>query len=149
MVTGIVTSQEGEYSCDAFFWNTWQQGLGQICKDLGVELVNIDPYVKWDFSEPMCENRVKTPHTMCERCTVVFARCNEYRNDPDKTDPTTKPSQQPHGTQTMYCNKCESYVAPITFGDETDLCPNHQRVYQSEEGPVFLYEEFDQDGEER
>ena len=149
MVTGIVTSQDGEYSCDAYFWNAWQQGLGQICKDLGVELVNIDPYVKWDFSEPMCENRVKTSHTMCERCTVVLARCNEYRNDPDKTDTTTKPSQQPHGTKTTYCNRCDMYMTPIDFGDEKGVCPNHQRVYQSEEGPVYLYEEFDQDGEER
>ena len=88
-VEQIVTSLEGEYSCDAFFWNTKYPGLGQICKDLGVELVDIDCYTPWDYDEPMCENRVKTPHTMCERCTVVLARCNEYRNDPDKTDPTT------------------------------------------------------------
>ena len=135
-----------DYPCDAYFWNASYEGLGQICKDLGVEDNQIDPYVSWDFDEPMCQNRVEKDHTLCERCARVLAKCNEYRMDLDKMDPTTKPSQQPHGTQTMYCNQCQCYVAPTDFGDEKDVCPNHQRVYQSEEGPVFMYEEFDQDG---
>ena len=147
-VKQIVTSLEGEYPCDALFWNTWQDGLGQICKDLGVEHIDIDPYSPWPSDEPMCENRVKTPHTMCERCTVVLAKCSEYQMDPHKTDPTTKPSQQPHGKKTMWCNQCEMYVEPTDFGPEKDVCPYHQRVYQSEEGPVYMYDEFNQDGEE-
>ena len=28
------------------------------------------------------------------------------------------------------------------------VCPYHQRVRQTEEGPVFMYDEFNQDGEE-
>ena len=144
----ISTSKTGKYYCDASFWNTPYPGLPEICKELGVEDGSVDCYSHWDYNDVMCDNKVATQHTLCERCTVVLARCNKNYMDPTKMDPTTKPSQQPHGKQTMYCNKCQGYVEPITFGDEKDCCPNHQRVYQSEEGPVYLYEEFNQDGEE-
>ena len=135
-----------DYPCDAPFWNAKWPGLGEICKVLEVEPNLIDSYTPWDWSEPMCENRVKTPHTLCERCTRVLAKCAEYWSDPDKLDPTTAPSQQPHGKQTMYCNICNMYVKPTTFLDDEETCPYHQQVRQTEEGPVFMYDEFDQDG---
>lgn len=142
----ISTSKTGKYYCDASFWNTPYPGLPEICQELGVEDGSVDCYRHWDYNDVMCDNKVATEHTLCERCTVVLAKCNEYRIDPVKMDPTTKPSQQEHGSSTMYCNICECYVKPTSFMGETGLCPNHQRVAQSEEGPVFMYEEFDQDG---
>ena len=142
----IMTSKEGAYYCDASFWNTPYPGLEEICHDLGVEDGSVDCYSRWDYNDVMCDNKVATEHTLCEKCTVVLAKCNEYRIDPVKMDPTTKPSQQPHGEQTLWCNQCEMYVAPTDFGPMKDICPYHQQVYQSEEGPVFMYDEFDQDG---
>jgi hypothetical protein len=48
-----------------------------------------------------------------------------------------------------YCDACgfdtwRNNNDPIYKGD----CPNHQRVIQTEEGPVYAWEEFNQDGEE-
>ena len=145
----ISTSKTGKYYCDASFWNTPYPGLGQICKDLGVEDGSVDCYSHWDYNDVMCDNKVNTEHSLCERCLIVLAMCSKYQMDPHKTDPTTKPSQQPHGKKTMWCNQCEMYVAPTDFGPMKDICPYHQQVYQSEEGPVFMYDEFDQDGEAR
>jgi len=62
-------------------------------------------------------------------------------------EPWTKRSQQPHGDCTMYCNMCEMYVKPTKWDGE-DVCPYHQRTMMTEEGPVSMYEEFNQDGEE-
>ena len=60
--------------------------------------------------------------------------------------PFTKVSQQPHGNQTLYCNQCQMYVKPTKWENE-DVCPYHQRVGTSEDGPYLMYDEFDQDGE--
>ena len=61
-------------------------------------------------------------------------------------EPWTKVSQQPHGDQTMYCNKCQMYVKPDTFHGQ-ECCPYHQQVVDTEEGPDYYYDEMDQDGE--
>ena len=42
---------------------------------------------------------------------------------------------------------CQGYVIPTSFGGQNDICPYHQRSYQSEEGTVMMYDEFDQNGE--
>jgi len=72
----------------------------------------------------------------------------DMHSDVDDICPTDRVSQQPHGSNTLYCNICQAYVTPTSFGGEYELCPNHQRTYQGEEGTVFMYEEFNQDGEE-
>ena len=81
----------------------------------------------------------------CEDCGKSGA---DMYSDVNDIDPTCRVSRQPHGESTMYCNQCECYVKPTSFGGEDDVCPNHQRTYQSEEGTVFMYDEFNQDGEE-
>jgi len=44
-----------------------------------------------------------------------------------------------------YCNMCQMWVTPTDWDGEK-VCPYHQRTRQTEEGPVFMYDEFDQDG---
>ena len=68
-------------------------------------------------------------------------------SDVDDIDPTTRVSRQPHGKSTMYCNQCQAYVCPTSFGGDDQVCPYHQCTYQGEEGTVFMYDEFNQDGE--
>lgn len=84
----------------------------------------------------------------CDR-SVIF-EVPERMGNPKKCEcgyePLTKVSQQPHGKSTLHCNKCDMYVVPTTFNGQ-ECCPYHQQVYQSEEGPVFMYDEMDQDGE--
>ena len=80
----------------------------------------------------------------CKDCGKSGA---EMWSDVDDIDPTSRVSQQPHGKSTMYCNQCQAYVVPTSFGGEDDICPYHQRTYQGEEGTVFMYDEFNQDGE--
>jgi hypothetical protein len=80
-------------------------------------------------------------------CTECGKSCIDMAMDPNDFDPTTKPSQQVRGENTMYCNSCQMYVKPTTWQGE-EVCPYHQRVHNGEEGPEFMYEEFNQDGEE-
>ena len=54
---------------------------------------------------------------------------------------------QPHGDRKTYCQE-HGYVKGTSFGGEDDICPYHQRSYQSEEGTVRMYDEFNDDGEE-
>ena len=95
------------------------------------------------------EERVKkygdTRDVQCPDCNKSL---NDMYDDVNDVDPTNKRSQQPHGSNTMYCGACDMYVTPTSFGGESNLCPYHQRSYQSEEGTVMMYDEFNQDGEE-
>ena len=81
------------------------------------------------------------------KCTTCNKLVSEMFSDPNDIDPTTKVSQQPHGQNTLHCNICEMYVKPTKWEGE-DVCPYHQRTMSTEEGPVLMYDEFDQDGEE-
>jgi len=97
----------------------------------------------------MYEERVKkygnSRDVQCPDCNKSL---NDMYDDVNDVDPTSKRSQQPHGSNTMYCGACDMYVTPTSFGGEDELCPYHQRSYQSEEGTVMMYDEFNQDGEE-
>jgi len=81
------------------------------------------------------------------RCPECNKSLQEMFLDEDDIDPTEKTSQQPHGGRTMYCNACQMYVKP-TMWDGEKVCPYHQRVRQTEDGQEFMYEEFNQDGDE-
>ena len=82
-----------------------------------------------------------------QKCSECGKTTQEMRDDVNDEDPTTRRSQQPMGKSTLYCNMCQMYVVPTSFGGETNICPYHQRVSRSEEGEVeFMYDEFDQDG---
>lgn len=81
-------------------------------------------------------------------CPTCGKKQNDLRADLDDYDPLTKPSQQPHGDCTLYCNQCQMYVKPTSFNGENDICPYHQRVAYTEDGPEMMYDEFNEDGEE-
>lgn len=81
------------------------------------------------------------------RCGECSKTLEQMFLDEDDIDPTEKTSQQPHGRATMYCNACQMYVKP-TMWDGEKVCPYHQRVRQTDEGQVFMYEEFNEDGDE-
>lgn len=75
----------------------------------------------------------------------------DYENfiNPNKIDPNTRLSQQPHGKQTLYCNRCQMYVEPCSFDGKDKLCPYHQRVAYDEDGATYRqYDEFNDEGEE-
>jgi len=105
-----------------------------------------------------CKHKnIKNGLEACPDCHVMWHDMTQdekdmvfsmWYDDTTQIDPTNKRSQQPHDDKTMYCNACEMYVKPTSFGGEKDLCPYHQRSYQSEEGIVMMYDEFNQDGEE-
>ena len=44
-----------------------------------------------------------------------------------------------------YCNACGFETKFVRWFGKM-VCPYHQRVEQTSEGPVFMYDEFDQDG---
>ena len=97
----------------------------------------------------MDEQKVIEPCIHCGDSVKFAEGADEW--SPDKCAncgflPWTKVSQQPHGNQTMYCNRCQMYVKPDTFHGE-ECCPYHQQVVDTEEGPDFYYDEMDQDGE--
>ena len=79
-------------------------------------------------------------------CPDCGKRKGDMWDDPKDIDPTCKPSQQPRGDNTYSCNQ-HGYVKPTTWQGES-VCPYHQRVHHGEEGPEFLWDEFNQDGEE-
>ncbi len=79
------------------------------------------------------------------KCTDCGKSTFEMWSDVNDIDPTHRVSQQPHGKATMQCNICQMYVAP-TMWDGHEVCPYHQNTMQTEEGPVRMYDEFDQDG---
>jgi len=81
------------------------------------------------------------------KCPDCNKSLEEMFLDADDIDPTERTSEQPHGGCTLYCNACQMYVKPARWDGE-EVCPYHQRVRQTEEGTVFMYEEFNQDGEE-
>ena len=81
------------------------------------------------------------------KCIDCGKSGGDMHSDVDDIDPTSRVSQQPHGMSTLYCNMCQAYVKPTSFGGEDELCPYHQRTYQGEEGTEFMYDEFNQDGE--
>lgn len=98
----------------------------------------------------MDEQKMNDPCIHCNR-DVKFAEDNQDR--PLKCEgcgfePWTKVSQQPHGQSTLYCNMCQMYVKPTSFGGEDGICPYHQRSSVDEDGATYqMYDEFDQDGE--
>lgn len=85
------------------------------------------------------KNQVK-----CDECGKTLT---EMFFDADDIDPTVKSSQQPREGRTMYCNACQMYVKPTKWDGE-EVCPYHQRVRHTEEGTEFMYDEFNQDGDE-
>jgi len=92
-----------------------------------------------DFSKPHVE-------IICDSCGKTTAELYDNLN---WFSPMHKHSQQPHGQQTLYCNACNMFVKPTSFGGEDDLCPYHQRQATDEDGvPYQMYDEFNQDGEE-
>ena len=93
------------------------------------------------------ESMVVDGNDMNLKCKDCGKTGNDMYDDVNDINPARRVSQQPHGNSTLYCNQCQSYVVPTSFGGEDELCPYHQRSYQSEEGTVMMYEEFDQDGE--
>ncbi len=99
----------------------------------------------------MDEQKMSDPCIHCKR-VVKFSEDN--LDCPLKCEgcgflPWTRVSQQPHGKSTLFCNMCQMYVVPTSFGGETDICPYHQRISHSEDGETeFMYDEFNQDGEE-
>jgi len=115
------------------------------------------------YNEETKEYEVKIDGTMCSmtmvrkmwggdsnhewKCEDCGKSGGDMYSDVDDIDPTSRVSQQPHGKSTLYCNQCQAYVCPTSFGGDDQVCPYHQRSYQSEEGTVMMYEEFDQDGE--
>ena len=96
--------------------------------------------------EAMCQ--ADDEHDSTElKCDLCGKTGSDMFDDLDDINPNRKVSQQPHGSSTLYCNICQRYVTPTSFGGENDICPYHQRSYQSEEGTVMMYDEFDQNGE--
>jgi len=47
----------------------------------------------------------------------------------------------------QYCNICQ-FETDFVLWDGNLVCPYHQHSKQTEEGIVFMYDEFNQDGEE-
>lgn len=86
-------------------------------------MVDDEGFPTWDY---------KTP---CPDCGKIK---NEIFEDPDDIDPTSRLSQQPHGKNTQYCNKCQMMIEPQTWGGQTG-CPYHQRT--NEEGEQ-MWDEF-------
>jgi len=81
------------------------------------------------------------------KCSDCGKTGSDMYDDVNDINPNRRVSQQPHGSSTLYCNMCQGYVIPTSFGGQNDICPYHQRSYQSEEGTVMMYDEFDQNGE--
>lgn len=46
----------------------------------------------------------------------------------------------------IFCGEHGDVESTTWEGEQ--VCPWHQRIMQTEEGPVFMYDEFNQDGEE-
>ena len=46
-----------------------------------------------------------------------------------------------------YCNQCGFETQRVDWHGE-QVCPYHQHIHYGEEGPEFMYDEFNQDGEE-
>jgi len=80
----------------------------------------------------------------CGECNKTL---EEMYLDEYDIDPTVKTSQQPHSGRTLYCNACQMYVKPTRWDGE-EVCPYHQRVRRTEEGTEFMYDEFNEDGDE-
>ena len=86
----------------------------------------------------------------CNR-SVIF-EVPERMGNPKKCEcgyePLTRKSQQAHGKCTLYCNKCQMFVEPCSFGGQDDLCPYHQQSAVDEDGATYqMYDEMDQNGE--
>ncbi len=98
----------------------------------------------------MSEQR-QDEYKQCIHCGGNVVLTKDYKVVPEVCQcgyrPLTKKSEQPHGEQTLYCPE-HGYVKRTSFGGVGDLCPYHQRSYQSEEGTVRMYDEFNDDGEE-
>ena len=81
------------------------------------------------------------------KCSDCGKSGGDMASDLNDINPNRRVSQQPHGKSVLFCNLCDAYVIPTSFGGEDDICPYHQRTYEGEEGTVFMYDEFNQDGE--
>ena len=66
-------------------------------------------------------------------------------HEPDPSDSFKESKKFDEHEGEIYCNMCQRWVKPTNWFGET-VCPYHQRTHQTEEGPVFMYDEFDQDG---
>lgn len=79
----------------------------------------------------------------CPACRDIFENLEDFN------DHSCVSGQSPNmaSDKTMYCNSCQMYVKPTLWYGEK-VCPYHQRTMQTEDGVVFMYDEFNQDGEE-
>ena len=57
------------------------------------------------------------------KCNDCGKSGGDMHSDVGDICPTDRVSQQPHGSNTLYCNICQAYVTPTSFGGEDELCP--------------------------